>query len=1014
MLTFKDIKVSDQASANEASRYPENEHELGFASKVEAIGNYYGGAHGSVPHNSFDDRALWELGLERGKPITAEQRANMLLGKNAGGTKQLVKAKNREVSGYDCTFSVDKSLSILWANSSPAERAKIEMVVRRANENSMRMIEREIGKVRRGKNGSGGHNKVQLIYSSHAHYTARPTEAKETPGAVAHADLAAQQNRDDEGFTWRFDPQLHVHNQIMSMARAPDGAWLTIDTKLLHGVVKYVGTKFQSEIARGLRELGLDVQEEDGAAVVQGFSPEIRQQFSARTFAAEQNAREYARRNDLDFDALDHKVRTELMKAGSAATRLAKGREEDPDAHFEAWKAEAAAFGVDEDHIKEIWSGAAVMPPLSPEQMIEIAAKDALEKITKHLTRDAIIDGRMFRDICAHGTVMFSKLKEEDIEKIMLRAASMKIKVHGIETDIKMFRNADGAIRFSTAAQIAGEKLLFEICQKSTSNHMIEFGKVKALFDPRRMPNEGQLKAIVAIAEGCDITIVEGAAGVGKTTLLQAPIGAYREAGYTVIGLSIANRTAKALVDAGIDDEKCQSIEAFVQGIEAGRIKLSPNTLVIIDEFSQVDIRRGAAVFDAVQKAGGKLVCLGDEFQAAAIDSGSAMRMSKSALDRNVVKVTQTVRQQGEAAEIAAAFRKGGDGVAAAIEKKIKNGDFLYSEGGREGSVTAIIDKWVELGGLNGKCSISAPTNADVMAISRGMRGKIRTAGKLGNDVARISSIDVAGNETKIEVAIGDKLMLYKKTQGVSEKSNKKMVCGYNGSIVTLLDIDPMKEEMTVKTATDTVFRVPYKNIRDKETGALMIGYGYALTIDKAQGITSDNHINALLGGTAIIDAKKFYVNESRHRHRCVTMIDKEAELDNIKRKLAIGEKLEGDTRSALVAFSTKNIERCALKENATDFIEAGDVEHLNAATFANLLAKVSAMPEEVAKAASNNVARATRRAERAFASQSSFMTGLSSIVKKLKTTVEQIRDYFVTRPDGSGHVIRPPVGIDR
>ncbi|MFN7192624.1 MAG: hypothetical protein ACK5U4_14415, partial [Rhodospirillales bacterium] len=232
--------------------------------------------------------------------------------------------------------------------------------------------------------------------------------------------------------------------------------------------------------------------------------------------------------------------------------------------------------------------------------------------------------------------------------------------------------------------------------------------------------------------------------------------------------------------------------------------------------------------------------------------------------------------------------------------------------------------------------------------------------------------------------------------------------------IVTLLDIDPMKEEMTVKTATDTVFRVPYKNIRDKETGALMIGYGYALTIDKAQGITSDNHINALLGGTAIIDAKKFYVNESRHRHRCVTMIDKEAELDNIKRKLAIGEKLEGDTRSALVAFSTKNIERCALKENATDFIEAGDVEHLNAATFANLLAKVSAMPEEVAKAASNNVARATRRAERAFASQSSFMTGLSSIVKKLKTTVEQIRDYFVTRPDGSGHVIRPPVGIDR
>ncbi|MCA3264987.1 MAG: hypothetical protein ING19_02865, partial [Azospirillum sp.] len=54
MLTFREISVADSDAARRASKYPENEHELGFAARVEAVANYYGGgAAGEVPHDRF-------------------------------------------------------------------------------------------------------------------------------------------------------------------------------------------------------------------------------------------------------------------------------------------------------------------------------------------------------------------------------------------------------------------------------------------------------------------------------------------------------------------------------------------------------------------------------------------------------------------------------------------------------------------------------------------------------------------------------------------------------------------------------------------------------------------------------------------------------------------------------------------------------------------------------------------------------------------------------------------------
>jgi hypothetical protein len=56
-----------------------------------------------------------------------------------------------------------------------------------------------------------------------------------------------------------------------------------------------------------------------------------------------------------------------------------------------------------------------------------------------------------------------------------------------------------------------------------------------------------------------------------------------------------------------------------------------------------------------------------------------------------------------------------------------------------------------------------------------------------------------------------------------------------------------------------------------------MLGFGHALTIDAAQGITSDEHINALPRGTSGVTAFTTYVAESRSRGATWTVISEGA-----------------------------------------------------------------------------------------------------------------------------------------
>ena len=134
-------------------------------------------------------------------------------------------------------------------------------------------------------------------------------------------------------------------------------------------------------------------------------------------------------------------------------------------------------------------------------------------------------------------------------------------------------------------------------------------------------------------------------------------------------------------------------------------------------------------------------------------------------------------------------------------------------------------------------------------------------------------AIDQRGRQYDLPVAIGDKHRLFKRT---SAKINGRYEpIGNNGDVVEV--VGWWKDGLVLKAKDGRVGEVEWKTLKHAETNRLMLGHGYCMTIDSAQGITADWIIDALPAGTAGITAFKAYVAESRHVEGCETMISEAA-----------------------------------------------------------------------------------------------------------------------------------------
>ncbi|MHB0664170.1 MobF family relaxase [Roseomonas mucosa] len=855
-----------------------------------------------------DSRASWRpdmpvaiaaaLGIDVSR-MPKDEALDRLFEARRADTGEAWSGHKREVSAYDLTLAPHKSVSLAaeFAATS-AERAAIWHAIDRANDATMRYVAAELGWARKGQGGALGADPGAVGWVSFRHHTARPTVSVRD-GKEGATYLAAVATMDG-------DPHAHIHNALFNAVVTEDGRVGSLDTQRLHSRVHEFGAYFQARLADYLREMGARVSydRQQQAVVLDAIPQAASDLFSKGRRQVERSAKDYAKGQGLDWDTLSAEGKFKILAVTGLATRLEKNG---PKGDREIWLAQAEAIG---------WQHTTVMeevahPRLSDAERFDAAYRFAARHLAAEFRTAAVIDHDKLRLHAARGLIGTGIAGGTgDIDRVVELIERRGITLRGEQVALVVGLSGD-KVRVTNTAQLRLEEALQAEAHRAARDRSgalparaitaaIDAAIRAGQLDLTREPEHAaaQRAAIYALGQGAALSMLTGVAGAGKTTLLRPLVAAWQAdtrfaaGGREVIGTATAWRQASALAEAGIG--QTLAIDPLLKAIEAGRIVPTRNTVLVIDEVSQVAPRALLTLLQVQARTGMTLKVLGDREQAQSIEAGDAVELMRRALPRSEqMEILDTVRQRSlEDRQIAGLFREGQ--AAEALDRKRARGDgsARLLGGDQDQVVEQIADHYMArrdallAAGSKLEVTVSAPTNEDVADISRAVRARMRARGEIGADEAVYRAIDQRGETYDLPLATGDRVRLFRRTMGRID--GKVANFGSNGDTVTVLG--RTEAGLLLRDKTGRTGEVEWRRLTDGATGRLLLGFGHALTVDAAQGITSGEHINALPRGTAGVTAFKGYVAESRAKGTTWTMISEAATFEAVKRGRALGD----------------------------------------------------------------------------------------------------------------------------
>lgn len=199
--------------------------------------------------------------------------------------------------------------------------------------------------------------------------------------------------------------------------------------------------------------------------------------------------------------------------------------------------------------------------------------------------------------------------------------------------------------------------------EKSILRHILE-GKETVTPLMERVPGElmekltsGQRAATRMILETSDrFTVVQGYAGVGKTTQFRAVMSAVNMLPASerprVVGLGPTHRAVGEMRSAGVD---AQTLASFLHDTQlqqrSGETPDFSNTLFLLDESSMVGNTDMARAYALIAAGGGRAVASGDTDQLQAIAPGQPFRLQQTRSAADVAIMKEIVRQTPELRE---------------------------------------------------------------------------------------------------------------------------------------------------------------------------------------------------------------------------------------------------------------------------------------------------------------------------------------------------------------------------
>lgn len=793
------------------------------------------------------------------------------------------------VVGFDLTFSVPKSVSVLWALSPRTLQDQILETHHQAVNATLEWLETYVIHTRAGRNGV-------------AHLG--------THGAIAAAF--------DHWESRAGDPQLHTHMVIANrVQRITDGAWVTLDSRTLYKAAVAASEHYNGLLFDALhRNLGTDTDVRVPAANTHNPSQQL-------TGVDDALIREFSNRSrliDLETDRLVAEwtashgtpptatTTIKLRQQATLSTRTAKPETAFPLHQLSAqWRKRAAARGFEpRDVLANTIRRSRTTPfragDFTPDWVDAVGSLTRERVAAKRATWNRWNLLAEAERVCAEIRCHTPADRHTLIDAIATAAEAQSVPLNEYRYTLPANARADlrfadhsifdfhGSRLFTDAATLANEDVVLEArnddggpaVSASVAMESLASYKHRGRLD---LHSDQRAAAANVLLSGNRLDAVVGPAGTGKTTTLGAVKAAW-EASFgagTVVGLAPAAASAEVLgrelelttenvakwlyesVGQGAGNRAAQFFDteqrltnqwaavgpyatrlaqqAAWLAAEQDRWRFHPNQLVIVDEASMVSTLQLSALVQQARGAGAKVLLVGDPGQLDAIDAGGVLGW----LDRQGKTVRlSTIWRFKEAWEQGASL-------------KLRAGDFGaiadYDSHGRiqHGVHLDMVDqaylRW-KADILAGKSSILIAADNDTVGMlnQRAQADRVVQGAVDAEDSVRLSDGLHAGT--------GDTVIARQNDRAITDSSGDFI---RNGTMLDVVRTGRRDGSLTA-VRRDTGARISLS--RDYVEDSVELGY--ATTAHRSQGITVDTGHTVVTQGR--LTRELLYVSMTRGR----------------------------------------------------------------------------------------------------------------------------------------------------
>ncbi|MBI3463501.1 MAG: relaxase domain-containing protein [Planctomycetes bacterium] len=562
------LRINQTGSAKDAKRYYATADY--YSEGQELVGLWGGkgasrlGRSGTVDKFSFE-RLCDNLDPKTGEPLTVRTRLERTV-------------------GYDFTFSVPKSVSLLYAMSGDQG---IMDAFRAAVDETMREIEGQI-QTRVRRNGQDTDRTTgNMVWAEFIHTTSRPVDGLP-------------------------DPQLHAHVFVFNTTWDQDEErWKAGQFRELKRDAPYFQAAFRVRLANRLQDIGFGVERKRDDFEIAGIPKDVLKRFSRRTALIEKVAEEKG------ITSPDRKA--EL----GAETREKKGS------------------ALSWDSLRKEWN-----TRLTDEERNILADVHRREKEMSRLDRGETqaVDHAISHCFVREAVVPERKLITESLKRGL--GAVTVVGVHKEVRNRPLITSEATGRRMVTTNEMLGlESKLIEFA-RSGRGRCRPLGDPNRPVS-RAWFNEGQQKAVKHVLGSRDrVMVIRGVAGTGKTTLEREIGEALAEAGRPVAALAQSVKASREVLREEAGFANADTVARFLKDEQMqNAVK---GGVILVDEASQLGSRDMLKVFGIAEAVNARVILVGDRRQHRSVTAGEPLKLLEELSGLPVAEVTEILRQQGD------------------------------------------------------------------------------------------------------------------------------------------------------------------------------------------------------------------------------------------------------------------------------------------------------------------------------------------------------------------------------